>query len=39
MEEKENAFDSIRVSSASLSDQIDDREWQLEKHDEERILI
>jgi hypothetical protein len=35
--EEKNAFDSIRVSSESLSNETDKRVSQQEKHDEPRI--
>jgi hypothetical protein len=33
----ENAFDSIRVNSESVSNEIDASDSQFEKHDEQRI--
>jgi hypothetical protein len=33
----ENEFDSMRVNSESLSNEIDESESQYEKHDEQRI--
>jgi hypothetical protein len=36
-EEKENAFDSMRVNSESDSNEIDESDLQYEKHDEQRI--
>jgi hypothetical protein len=36
-EQKENAYDSIRVNSESVSNEIDESDQQSEKHDEERI--
>jgi hypothetical protein len=35
--EEENAFDSMRRSCESVSNEIDESEWQYEKHDEQRI--
>jgi hypothetical protein len=36
-EQKENAFDSMRVNSNSVSNEIDESESQYEKHLEQRI--
>jgi hypothetical protein len=36
-EQEENAADSIRVNSESISNEIDESELQDEKHDEQRI--
>jgi hypothetical protein len=36
-EQKENAFDSMRVNSESISNEIDESELQNEKHSEQRI--
>jgi hypothetical protein len=36
-EQYQNAFDSIRVNSESVSNEIDESDLQFEKHDEERI--
>jgi hypothetical protein len=36
-EQEENAFDSIRVNSQSVSNEIDESEFQDEKHSEPRI--
>jgi hypothetical protein len=36
-EQLENAFDSMRVNSESVSNKIDASDLQFEKHDEERI--
>jgi hypothetical protein len=36
-EQEENAFDSMRVNSEFVSNEIDESELQYEKHDEERI--
>jgi hypothetical protein len=36
-EQRQNAFDAIRVNSESVSNEIDESELQYEKHDEERI--
>jgi hypothetical protein len=36
-EERVNACDSMRVNSELGSNEIDEREWQSEKHDEQRI--
>jgi hypothetical protein len=33
----ENAFDSMRVNSESVSNEIDESDSQYEKHDEQRI--
>jgi hypothetical protein len=35
-EQNENAFDSMRVNSESVSNEIDESELQYEKHDEQR---
>jgi hypothetical protein len=35
--ESENAFDSMRLSRESFSNEIDESERQIEKHDEQRI--
>jgi hypothetical protein len=36
-EQKENAFDSMRVNSEYRSNEIDESELHLEKHDKQRI--
>jgi hypothetical protein len=36
-EQKENAFDSMRVNSEFVSNEIDESDLQHEKHDEQRI--
>jgi hypothetical protein len=36
-EQRQNAFDSIRVNSESVSNEIDESDSQFEKHDEQRI--
>jgi hypothetical protein len=36
-EERANAFDSMRVNSESVSNEIDESDLQSEKHDEQRI--
>jgi hypothetical protein len=36
-EQYENALDSIRVNSDSVSNEIDESDSQAEKHDEQRI--
>jgi hypothetical protein len=36
-EEDENALDSMRVNSESISNEIDESDLQNEKHDEQRI--
>jgi hypothetical protein len=36
-EQDENAFDSMHVNSESISNEIDESDWQCEKHDEQRI--
>jgi hypothetical protein len=36
-EQKENAFDSMRVNSESVSNEIDESELQPKKHEEQRI--
>jgi hypothetical protein len=36
-EQPENADDSMRVNSESFSNEIDESDSQLEKHDEQRI--
>jgi hypothetical protein len=36
-EQNENAFDSMRVNSESVSNEIDESDLQDEKHDEQRI--
>jgi hypothetical protein len=36
-EEKANAFDSMRVNSESISNEIDENAFQKEKHDEQTI--
>jgi hypothetical protein len=36
-EQRENAFDSMRVNSESVSNEIDESELQFEKHNEQRI--
>jgi hypothetical protein len=36
-EQHENASDSIRVNSESVSNEIDESDSQYEKHDEQRI--
>jgi hypothetical protein len=36
-EQGENAFDSMRVNSESVSNEIDESELQHEKHSEQRI--
>jgi hypothetical protein len=35
--QRENAFDSMRVNSESVSNEIDESDLQSEKHDEQRI--
>jgi hypothetical protein len=36
-EEKENAFDSMRVNSESFSNEMDEKDLQYAKQDEQRI--
>jgi hypothetical protein len=36
-EQEQNAFDSMRVNSESVSNEIDESDSQYEKHDEQRI--
>jgi hypothetical protein len=36
-EQQANASDSIRINSESVSNEIDESDWQYEKHDEQRI--
>jgi hypothetical protein len=36
-EQNKNAFESMRVNSESVSNEIDESEVQYEKHDEQRI--
>jgi hypothetical protein len=36
-EDQAHAYDSMRVNSESVSNEIDESELQYEKHDEERI--
>jgi hypothetical protein len=36
-EQNKNAFDSMRVNSESVSNEIDESELQYEKHSEQRI--
>jgi hypothetical protein len=36
-EQKQNAFDSMRINSESVSNEIDESDMQYEKHDEQRI--
>jgi hypothetical protein len=36
-EQESNAFDSMRVNSESVSNEMDESELQDEKHDEQRI--
>jgi hypothetical protein len=36
-EQNEKAIDSLRVNSESVSNEIDESEWQNEKHSEQRI--
>jgi hypothetical protein len=36
-EQEENEFDSMRVNSESVSNEIDESDVQSEKHDEQRI--
>jgi hypothetical protein len=36
-EQELNAYDSVRVNSDSVSNEIDESELQYEKHDEQRI--
>jgi hypothetical protein len=36
-EQHENAFNSTRVNSESISNEIDDGEWQDDKHLEQKI--
>jgi hypothetical protein len=36
-EQKQNDFDSMRVNSESVSNEIDENDLQSEKHDEQRI--
>jgi hypothetical protein len=38
-EQQRNAFDSMRANSESVSNEIDESDWQYEKHDEQRIRI
>jgi hypothetical protein len=36
-EQEENAFDSMRVNSESVSNEVDESDSQFEKHSEQRI--
>jgi hypothetical protein len=38
-EQEQNAFDSMRVNSESVSNEIHESDSQYEKHDEQRIRI